>query len=167
MLNAVGLKDVFGRRVQMTSAIKRWFQDIIIERAKRLLWANVAAEIEADAVLDYVAQIDRIEEQAAAYEAEGKTHPAEMLRERAAQISFENPAGAGERVIQSLASRQGEIPRIPHQEGSVGSAPTADKPRRGRPPKQPAAQGTGTSQENTELDTGYSGRNEREGTFLR
>lgn len=151
----------------MTSAIKRWFQDIIIERAKRLLWANVAAEVEVDAVLDYVAQIDRIEEQAAAYEAEGKTHLAEMLRERAAQISFENPAGAGDRVVQSLSARNAEIPRLPHQEDSAGSAPTSDKPRRGRPPKQPSAQQSSTNTEKAEVDAGHLGRNDREGTFLR
>ena len=151
----------------MTSAIKRWFQDIIIERAKRLLWANVAAEIEADAVLDYVAQIARIEEQADSYEAEGKGHLAAMLRERAAQISFENPAGAGDRVVQSLSSLKAEFPRLPLQADRPSTDDAQEKPRRGRPPKQQVTASPASSQDLSELDTPHVGRNDREGTSVR
>lgn len=124
------------RNSRMSSIIKRWIQEVIIERAKRLLWGSVAIEIEADALLDYVAQIARLEEQADKYESEGRVNLAKLLRERATQISMENPAATGERMTQALGNPQSETPRLAFSAEASPAEPKA-KSRRGRPPKQP------------------------------
>lgn len=110
----------------MSQSIGRWFQETIIERAKRILWTRFAAEMETEALLDYAAQLSRIEEQAAQYEANGQAHLAEMLRAKAAEISPDNPIGAAERAAKLLADGMPQPARLP--------APVSEK----REPKKSA-----------------------------
>lgn len=107
----------------MSQSIGRWFQETIIERAKRILWTRFAAEMETEALLDYAAQLKRIEEQAAEYDANGQPQLAEMLRSKAADISPENPIAAAERAAKLLSHEQPQPARLP--------APVSEK----RPPK--------------------------------
>ncbi len=90
----------------MSFSISRWFQETIIERAKRILWTRFATEMETEALLDYADQLNRIEEQAAEYEANGKPHLAQMLRSRAADITPENPIAAADRAAKLLSAEQ-------------------------------------------------------------
>lgn len=125
----------------MSFSISRWFQETIIERAKRILWTRFAAELETEALLDYADQLNRIEDQAAEYEASGKPHLAQMLRSRAAEITPENPIAAADRAAKLLSNEHQPVPALPAPEASekpkdkAANKSVVRPKRRGRPKK--------------------------------
>lgn len=125
----------------MSFSVSRWFQETIIERAKRILWTRFAAEMETEALLDYADQLSRIEDQAATYEADGKHQLAQLLRNRATEITPENPIAAADRAAKLLANEHQPLPALPAPTASEKpKAKSPDKPvvrskRRGRPKK--------------------------------
>lgn len=119
----------------MSFSVSRWFQETIIERAKRILWTRFAAEIEAEALLDYADQLSRIEDQAATYEADGKPQLAQMLRSRATEITSENPIAAADRAAKLLAEEHQPLPALP--------APTASERPKEKIPNKPVVRAKG------------------------
>lgn len=125
----------------MSFSISRWFQETIIERAMRILWTRFAAELETEALLDYADQLNRIEDQAAEYEASGKPQLAQMLRSRAAEITPENPIAAADRAAKLLSLEHQPLPALPAPEVSErpkeksANKPVVRSKRRGRPKK--------------------------------
>lgn len=59
-----------------------------------MLWRSIASEVEVESALQDVAQLDRIEESARRYEAEGKPHLAAALRSRATSMDANAPGGS-------------------------------------------------------------------------
>lgn len=125
----------------MSFSIGRWFQETIIERTKRILWTRFAAEMETEALLDYAAQLNRIEEQAAEYEAGGNLLLAQILRSRAAEISPENPIAGAERAAKLLSEGSSPVPALPAPEAKKTPKQklvhdlVVGRNRRGRPKK--------------------------------
>lgn len=125
----------------MSFSVSRWFQEAIVERAKRILWTRFAAEMETEALLDYADQLSRIEDQAAEFEADGKHQLAQLLRNRATEINPENPIAAADRAAKLLADEHQPLPALPAPTTpEKAKAKSADKPvgrakRRGRPKK--------------------------------
>lgn len=125
----------------MSQSIGRWFQETIIERAKRVLWTRFAAEMETEALLDYAAQLSRIEEQAAEYEANGQPHLADLLRTKAGEISPDNPIAAADRAAKLLGDGQPQAARLPaptalkREPKKSAKKPIAGSKGRGRPKK--------------------------------
>lgn len=147
----------------MSFSVTRWFQETIIERAKRILWTRFAAEMETEALLDYAEQLNRIEEQAAEYEANGKPQLAQMLRSRAADITPENPIAAAERAAKLLSAEQQPGLALPalslaaKPKEKSASKPIVRSKGRGRPKKadakrSPAPPIEPESRPDTELD---------------
>ena len=54
------------------------FREILKQRLQALLWRSLASDVETDAILQDVANLDRIEQCALRYEAEGKPDLADM-----------------------------------------------------------------------------------------
>lgn len=82
------------------------FRDVVKQRLQALLWRSMASEVETDAILQDVANFDRIEQRARQYEAEGKPRLAELLRQRASAVDADAPGGSIVAAIESLSAQQ-------------------------------------------------------------
>lgn len=124
----------------------QWFVPRIKERLLAILYAEVAVEAETDTTLRHVANLERLETQAQAYEAAGKRHLAEIIRDRAAMITPDSPGNSALNVIASVAREHDQLPTPallgPDENGAhaCGKLPAPPQPqrtpkRRGRPKK--------------------------------
>lgn len=78
------------------------FREVLKQRMQALLWRSVASDVEADTILQDVANLERIEQQAKQYEAEGNTNLAAILRQRAAAMSMDAPGGSITQALESV-----------------------------------------------------------------
>ncbi len=83
------------------------FRDVLKQRMQAFLWRSVASDVEADSILQDVANLERIEQQAKRYEAEGNASLAALLRQRASMMSMDAPGGS---ITQALESVSGAAP---------------------------------------------------------
>ena len=87
----------------MSLSLLGYFVEQIRARIHRLIWGEIAVQAETDAVLNYAAQLSRLEDQAVAYEAAGQPQLAIILRERASQLILENPGATAMRLQAAVA----------------------------------------------------------------
>lgn len=117
------------------------FREILTQRLQAILWRSVASDLETDAVLHDVENLDRIEQRARQFEAEGKPHLAEMLRMRAARIDADSPGGTAAAALQNLGTGSESNSMLLNgpnpADNTSGNEPKAlsrsRKPRRRRP----------------------------------
>ena len=83
--------------------------DILIGRLIATVGTMFATRLDTLAALEHAEQQDELEERARRFEDEGKTHLADVLRSRAAEISTENPNAMGHDVICQLGQQQTEL----------------------------------------------------------
>ncbi|PHQ35136.1 hypothetical protein [Rhodopirellula bahusiensis] len=78
------------------------FRDVLKQRMQAFLWRSVASDVEADTILQDVANLERLEQQAKRYEAEGNPNLAALLRQRAAMMSMDAPGGSITQALESV-----------------------------------------------------------------
>jgi hypothetical protein len=113
------------------------FRETLKQRLQALLWRNLASDVETDAILQDVANLDRIEKRARQYEAEDKPHLAEMLRQRAAKLDANAPGGSITLAVRNLCGTPESVPLLPDDNGRNDKHPENGKaalpsPRRSR-----------------------------------
>jgi len=111
----------------------RSFREILRERLQALLWRNLASDVETDAILHDVGNLDRIEQCARQYEAEGKPQLADMLRQRAAKLDSDAPGGSITMALRSVCG-DGEIAALlPDKDAGDDKEPENNRPALPRP----------------------------------
>ena len=79
------------------------FREILKQRLQAILWRSVASDLETDALLQDAENLDRLEQRARQFEAEGKPQLAQILRTRAATIDPDAPGGTVANALERLA----------------------------------------------------------------
>ena len=85
-------------------SVLQMFREVIKQRLKALLWRSIATEFETDAILDEAENLDRIEQQVRRLENEGKSHIAELIRQRANSLDMDSPGGSVAKSLEQLGS---------------------------------------------------------------
>jgi hypothetical protein len=110
------------------------FREVLKQRMQALLWRSVASDVEADAILQDVANLERIEKQAKQYEEEGNTNLAALLRQRAVMISMDAPGGSITHALESVNEASPSIGLLNDERGdeNKGETNAATPPTRRR-----------------------------------
>ncbi len=111
----------------------RSFREILKERLQALLWRNLASDVETDAILHDVGNLDRIEQCARQYEAEGKPQLADMLRQRAAKLDSDAPGGSITMALRSVCGDDEIAALLPDKDAGDDKEPENNRPALPRP----------------------------------
>ena len=109
-------------------SVFRSFREILRERLQALLWRNLASDVETDAILHDVANLDRIEQCARHYEAEGKPQLAELLRQRAAKLDGDAPGGSITTALRSVCGDNDRPALLPDKNAGDEKEPENNRP---------------------------------------
>jgi len=109
----------------MASSTLRNFVVRITDRLCALVLGSLVAQSEADAALNEVECLDRLEEAALRYDADNKPQLADRLRRRAASLTVDDPGGMA-------AAALGQLPETTPAEPLQLPASEAPKRRRRR-----------------------------------
>lgn len=107
------------------------FRENLQQRLQAILWRTVASDLETDALLQDAENLNRVEQRARQFEAEGKPQLAETLRTRAARIDPDSPGGTAVAALAQLAltpdqgSRQLTGPQAEEHENKPAAETTA------------------------------------------
>lgn len=104
------------------------FREILKQRLQALLWRSLASDVETDAILQDVANLDRIEQCALRYEAEGKPDLADMLRQQAAKLDSDAPGGSITTALRRLCSDPETASLLPNNDGRDDKGPENKRP---------------------------------------
>lgn len=114
-------------------SVFRSFREILRERLQALLWRNLASDVETDAILHDVANLDRIEQCARRYEAEGKTDLAGMLRQRAAKLDGDAPGDSITMAFRNVCGDAEIAALLPDRDAGEDKEPENNRPALPRP----------------------------------
>lgn len=121
----------------------QWFIERIVERIVPIIASSFSSTVEMFHALGQAEQQSRIEEAALKYEADGKPEIAAVLRQRAAQLTSDNPASQALPMIQNLAQDAERFQRLgeePQQSSQPSRLPdfSQSENKRGRRKKSTA-----------------------------
>lgn len=82
------------------------FREILQQRLQAILWRSMASSLEADAAIQDIDNLERIEDRARQLDAEGKPQLAQRLREKAAGMDAQTPGESIHEAVQQLGTLQ-------------------------------------------------------------
>ena len=115
----------------------QWFIERLIERIVPIIASSLSSTVETLHALGQAEQQSQLEEAARQYEQDGKTEIAAVLRQRATQLTSDNPASQALPMIENLAGDADRFQRLglePQNNGDLSRLPdfTEPKAKRGR-----------------------------------
>ena len=115
----------------------QWFIERLIERIVPIIASSFSSTVETLHALGQAEQQSQLEEAARQYEQDGKTEIAAVLRQRATQLTSDNPASQALPMIENLAGDADRFQRLglePQNNGDLSRLPdfTGPKAKRGR-----------------------------------
>lgn len=143
----------------------QWFVEKLLYRMRALLWGMLASDVETESMLHQAENLSRIEDYARQLEADGKLHQAEVLRQRAAQMTADSPAGLAleaitdvseDKVIPLLGEPE-EASEEPNKSRAALPAPSRSRSRSRRPSRRKKSTPTETNADENRNDAKVEG----------
>lgn len=115
----------------------QWFIERLIERIVPIIASSFSSTVETLHALGQAEQQSQLEEAARQYEQDGKADIAAILRQRATQLTSDNPASQALPMIENLAGDADRFQRLglePKSNGDLSRLPDFAEPKakRGR-----------------------------------